>query len=59
MALLFNSYRATKEVLSFLRKMKVGQMVTIPLRDREEEDEGEEGEPRGREVQGEEALTEH
>ena len=33
MALLFGDERATKAVLSFLRKTKVGQMVTIPPRD--------------------------
>ena len=30
MAFLFGDKRATKEVLSFLRKTKLGQMVTIP-----------------------------
>ena len=50
MALLFDDDRATKAVLSFLRVTKVGQMVTIPPRDREEEREedeveGEEGGP--------------
>ena len=48
--LLFNDERATKAVLSFLRKTRVGQMITIPPRDgegeREEaEVEGEEGGP--------------
>ena len=47
--LLFDD-RVTKAVLSFLRVTKVGQMVTIPPRDREEEREedeveGEEGGP--------------
>ena len=32
MALLFRDERATRAVLSFLRKTKVGQMVTIPPR---------------------------
>ena len=40
MALLFNDERATKAVLSFLRKAKVGQIVTIPPRDGEEEEGG-------------------
>ena len=43
MALLFGDERATRAVLSFLRKMEMGQMVTIPPRD-EAEEEGEEGE---------------
>ena len=42
MALLFGGERATKAVLSFLRKTKVGQMVTISPRDEEGEEEGEE-----------------
>ena len=57
MALLFGDERATKAVLSFLRKTKVGQMVTIPPRDggREEEEEGEDGSGVERdEVEGEE-----
>ena len=33
MALLFDDERATKAVLTFLRKTKIGQMVTIPPRD--------------------------
>ena len=50
MALLFKDEKATKAVLSFLRKTRVGQMITIPPRDgeaeREEvEVEGEEGGP--------------
>ena len=50
MALLFKDERATKAVLSFLRKTRDGQMITIPPRDgeteREEaEVEGEEGGP--------------
>ena len=54
MALLFNDERATKAVLSFLRKTKVGQMVTAVPRDGQEGEEGEE--PREREeVGGEEA----
>ena len=53
MALLFNDERATKAVLSFLRKTRVGQMVTIPPRGGGE-GEGED-EPRDREeVEGEE-----
>ena len=43
MALLFGDERATKAVLSFLRKTKVGQRVTIPPRGEEGEEEGEEG----------------
>ena len=58
MALLFGDERATKAVLSFLRKTRVGQLITIPPRDgggeegaeseRDErsEAEGEEGGPR-------------
>ena len=46
MALLFGDEMATKAVLSFLRKTNVGQMVTVPPRDEEEErGEGEEGWP--------------
>ena len=52
MALLFKDERATKAALSFLRKTRVGQMVTIPPRDggveeaaAEAEVEGEEGGP--------------
>ena len=33
MALLFDDERATKAVLSFLRKTRVGQAITIPPRD--------------------------
>ena len=47
MALLFRDERATRAVLSFLRKTKVGQIVTIPPRDEaggEGEDEGSEEE---------------
>ena len=36
MALIFNDDRATKAVLSFLCKTKVGQMATIPPWDCEE-----------------------
>ena len=43
MALLFGDERETKAVLSFLRKTKVEQMVTIPPRDEGEEEEGEVG----------------
>ena len=43
MALLFGDERVTKAVLSFLRKTKVGQIVTIPPRDEEERKGGEEG----------------
>ena len=51
-ALLFNGERATKVVLSFLCKTKVGQMVTIPPRGGEEGEE--EDEPGDREeVEGE------
>ena len=55
-ALLFKDERATKAVLSFLRKTRVGQMVTIPPRGRQEEEEGEEGsdEEQRVEVEGEE-----
>ena len=57
MALLFDDERATKAVLSFLRKTKVGQMVAIPPRGGEEEEEGEEENSEGTrvEVGGEEA----
>ena len=51
MALLFGDERATRAVLSFLRKTKVGQMVTIPPRDEaggEGEEEGSEGGGGGR-----------
>ena len=52
---LLNDERATKAVLSFLRKMKVGQMVTIPRRGGEKEEGGGGGEPGVREeVEGEE-----
>ena len=56
MALLFGDERATKAVLSFLRKTKVGQMVTIPARDEagEEGGEGSEEERAEEEVEGEE-----
>ena len=37
--LLFKDERATKAVLSFLRKTRVGQMITIPPRDGETERE--------------------
>ena len=49
--LLFKDERATKAVLSFLRKTRVGQMITIPPRggggveEVEAEVEGEEGGP--------------
>ena len=43
MALLFKDERATKAVLSFLRKARVGQMVTTPPRDGGGEEEGQEG----------------
>ena len=43
MALLFGDERATRAVLSCLRKTKVGQMVTIPPRDEVGEEGGEEG----------------
>ena len=43
MALLFDDERAAKAVLPFLiRKTKVGQMVTLPPRDVQLEDEDEE-----------------
>ena len=48
---MFNDERATKAVLSFLRKTRVGQMITIPPRggggveEVEAEVEGEEGGP--------------
>ena len=57
MALLFGDERATKAVLSFLQKTKVGQIVTIPPRDggREGEEGGEDGSRVERdEVEGEE-----
>ena len=55
MALRFGDERATKAVLSFLRKTKVGQIVTIPPRDEAGEEGGEEGEEGERvEVEGEE-----
>ena len=40
MALLFNDERVTKAVLYFLRETKVGEMVTIPPRGVEGEEEG-------------------
>ena len=46
MALLFKDERATKAVLSFLRKTRVGQMITIPPRDGEAEREEAEGKGR-------------
>ena len=60
MALLFGDERATKAVLSFLRKTKVGQMVTIPPRDEagEEGGEGSEEERAEEEVEGEEERAE-
>ena len=55
MALLFGDERATRAVLSFLRKTKVGRMVTIPPRDEAGEEGGEEGSGEERvEVEGEE-----
>ena len=55
MALLFGDDRATKAVLSFLRKTKVGPMATIPPRDEAGEEGGEEGSEEERvEVEGEE-----
>ena len=56
MALLFGDERATKAVRPFLRKTKVGQMVTIPPRDEagEEGGEGSEEERAEEEVEGEE-----
>ena len=55
MALLFGNERATKVVLSFLRKTNMGQMVTIPPRDEagEEGGEGSEEERAEEEVEGE------
>ena len=54
-ALLFNDERATKAVLSFLRRTKVRQMVTIGPRGGEDEEEGEEEGPGEREeAEGEE-----
>lgn len=50
--MLFGDERATKAVLSFLRRTKVGQMVTISCDEEEEREEGSEGK-RG-EVGGEE-----
>ena len=47
--LLFGDERATKAVLSSLHRTKVGQMVTIPPRDGEGEEEGEERELGARE----------
>ena len=60
MALLFGGERATKAVLSFLRKTKVGQMVTILPRDEagEEGGEGSKEERAGEEVEGEEERAE-
>ena len=43
MALLFKDEKATKAVLSFLCKTRVGQMVTTPPRDGGGEEEGQEG----------------
>ena len=55
MALLFEDERATKAVLSFLRKTKVGQVVTISPRDEAGEEGGEEGSEEERvEAEGEE-----
>ena len=54
-ALLFRDERATKAVLSFLRKTKVGQVVTISPRDEAGEEGGEEGSEEERvEAEGEE-----
>ena len=39
--MLFDDERATKAALSFLRKTKVGKMVTTPPRDGKEEEGGE------------------
>ena len=41
--MLFNVERATKAVLSFLRKARVGQLITIPPRDGGREEEAENG----------------
>ena len=49
MALLFKDERATKAVLSFLRKTRVGQAITIPPRDGGGEEEREEDEADGEE----------
>lgn len=38
LTLLFGDERATKAALSFLRKTKVGQRVTVPSRDEEKEE---------------------
>ena len=55
MALLFGDERATRAVLSFFRKTKVGQIVTIPPRDEAGEEGGMEGSGEERvEVEGEE-----
>ena len=57
MALLFRGERATRAVLSFLRKTKVGKMVTISLRS-ESGGEGGEGSDEDRaEVEGEEGRA--
>ena len=56
-SLLFGDKRAIRAVLSFLRKTKVGQMVTIPPQDEVREDsEGreEDSEEERVEVEGEE-----
>ena len=53
-ALLFDNERATKAVLSFLRKMRVGQAITIPPRARGGEGEDGEVEREEAEVDGEE-----
>ena len=53
-ALLFSDERATKAVLSFLRKTRVGQLVTILLRDGGGEEEAESERDERAEGEGEE-----
>ena len=54
MALLFGDERATRAVLSFLRKTKVGQMVPIPPRGDAGDGGGEGSEEERAGVEGEE-----
>ena len=54
MALLFGDERATKAVLSFLRKTRVGQLITVPPRDEGGEEEAENGRYERAEAEGEE-----
>ena len=55
-ALLFGDERATKAVLPFLRKTRVGQLITIPPREWGEEEEAENGRDERVEAEGEDGV---